>query len=152
NHDVRFNIPVLAAEPSGSAPKSTLYLIENQKNAVLVAQLAQALQVAFMFTVAGGRYYVSALAEHRLHDDGCNRIWFHLMVEKLEKQLKAFQLATTRRLAHGTAIAVRVSHRIYSARQRLVAFAIMRLCSGQCRCQQRAPMKGARKRYNVWTA
>src|SRR5262249_15678347 len=45
NHDVRFNIPVLAAEPSGSAPKSTLYLIENQKNAVLVAQLAQALQV-----------------------------------------------------------------------------------------------------------
>src|ERR1700761_1354827 len=61
-HDVRRHAPMLTREHPTRAPDATLNLVENQQNAVPVAQIAQSLQEAIR------RYEVAALALNRLNE------------------------------------------------------------------------------------
>src|SRR4030095_5099885 len=81
DHDVRLNIPMLAGEPLRRTTESTLHFIEDEQNSMLIAEPAQALEIPIVFVVAGRGHYVSALAEHRFHNNGCHRMRFHLMVK-----------------------------------------------------------------------
>src|SRR6267378_4644327 len=63
-HDIRLYIPVLRGKHLAAATYACLHFIENQQNAVPIAQLAQARQKSI------GRYYVATLALNRLDQDG----------------------------------------------------------------------------------
>src|SRR5947208_15419098 len=63
-HDIRLHIPVLTGKHLAAATYARLHFIENQQNAVPIAQLAQARQKSI------GRYYVATLALNRLDQDG----------------------------------------------------------------------------------
>src|SRR2546421_5054795 len=62
-HDIRLHIPVLTGKHLAAATYARLHFVENQQNAVAIAQLAQARQKSV------GRYYVATLALNRLDQD-----------------------------------------------------------------------------------
>ncbi len=56
---------MLDGEPLAGTPKSRLYLVGDEQQAVLVADAAQPRQKAWR------RHHVATLPQHRLHQDGC---------------------------------------------------------------------------------
>src|SRR6185295_3518181 len=62
-HDIRLHVPVLAGKHFPGAPYARLHFIENQQNAVAIAELAQARQKSI------GRYQVATFALNRLDQD-----------------------------------------------------------------------------------
>ncbi len=107
-HDVGDDVPVLAGEPAACAPEADHDLVEDQQDAVAVADLADRPQVAV------GRHEDAVRPRHRLHEDGGDGVRPLVLQDLLEVRAAGTDRTGARvRVRNGQALAsrMRVSRR-----------------------------------------
>ncbi len=101
--DVRDDVPVVAGEPLAGAPEAGHHLVADQQDPVLVAGLADRLEVAV------GRDDDPVRADDRLEDHRGDRLWSLVLEDLLEMRPAAADRARIR-MAGGAAVGVGVEH------------------------------------------
>jgi hypothetical protein len=134
-HDVRRHAPVLAREHAPAAADAGLHFVEDQQDAVLVAQRAQARQEAI------GRHHVAALALDRFHQDRgdirCRHAAFEQHADVVEHR-RALVVA-----GEQGAIGIGVRHVRHAGHRRGEALLLRVLAGGERQRPHRASVESA---------